>query len=67
MVENKDKFQIVGPDGNDAIDERYYLIQSMLSYLAATKNSVTDGHFIDEAMNAQTCLQAFKEIFDIME
>mgnify|MGYP002139751058 CR=1 FL=1 len=40
------------------------MIQSMLSYLAATKNTITDGHFIDEAMDAQTCLRAFKEIFD---
>ena len=67
LVENKDKFQIVDADGNDTVDERYYLIQSMLSYLAATKNSITDGHFIDEAMDAQTCMRAFKEIFEIME
>ncbi len=67
LVENKDKFKIVGDDGNDTVDERYYLIQSMLSYLAATKNTITDGHFIDEAMDAQTCLRAFKEIFEIME
>ncbi|GED80613.1 hypothetical protein FC62_GL001054 [Amylolactobacillus amylotrophicus DSM 20534] len=67
LVENKHKFQIVDADGNDAVDERYYLIQSMLSYLAATKNTIVDGHFIDEAMDAQTCLRAFKEIFEIME
>lgn len=67
LIENKDKFQIVDADGNNTIDERYYLIQSMLSYLAATKNAITDGHFIDEAMDAQTCLRAFKEIFEIME
>ena len=66
LVENKSKFQIVDSDSNDEIDERYYLIQSMLSYLAATKNTIVDGHFIDESMDAQTCLRAFKEIFDIM-
>lgn len=59
--------QTVDADGNDEIDERYYLIQSMLPYFAATKNTIADGHFMDEAMDTEPCLRAFKEIFEIME
>lgn len=67
LVENKDKFQTVDADGNDEIDERYYLIQSILPYFAATKNIIADGHFMDEAMDTEPCLRAFKKIFEIME
>ncbi|SJZ94332.1 Wobble nucleotide-excising tRNase [Pilibacter termitis] len=67
LVDNKQKFQKLDDEGNEIIDERYYLIQSMLSYLATTKNTISDAHFIDEAMDPQTCLRVFKEIFEIME
>ena len=65
LVENKDKFLM--DDGSGNYKPEFHHVRSLLSYLAVAERGISDGQqFIDSAIDATSCKQALKSIFEIM-
>ena len=65
LEENRDKFVIIGADGQPDDYTKYHLASSMLQYIATGTNRITDGlDFVDDCVDVEQCRKTFEMIFE---
>jgi wobble nucleotide-excising tRNase len=67
LKENKDKFITIDDDGRQN-HSQYQVASSMLSYLNASSNSLSDGlNYVDDCIDSNQIRKTFAMIFELMQ